>query len=1030
MHDLVGQTLGQYRIIEQLGKGGMATVFKAFQPSLERYVAVKVLPPYFAHEEGFSERFVREAKAIARLDHPHILPIYDYGQDHDVSYIAMKYVEAGTLKDIESAGPVSLEQALEIISQTAEALDYAHAQGVIHRDIKPANILMDHGRWVLLTDFGLAKMIEGSQQLTASGVGVGTPAYMAPEQGQGQRVDGRADIYSLGIVLYEMLTGCVPYEAETPLAVVLKHVTEPLRMPRLVNPNIPEAVELVILKALAKEPDDRYQTVGELATALRNAVEDAQLLGQTDTAWPTAPESAFAEPVVTVKAPEQPPELAPSDEITVPEVAPEAGVEAAQMPTEVVPGVTPVAQELAVEAPLPEPEPELAAVGAEAEPRPSKRRIPWWVFAVGGVLLVALIAVGVGFAFDWFGEGDYPEATAVAGQPPSKPTRPPPKEGGPPGQDRPLLVGVVNRPYLDVGSAIEILGAYLTVELEHPVEVVVIDDPTTLPGMLRDGAVDVVSLTTVEFVWLRGDENVPVKPVIFVPPIFHAELFVRDDGSVDELTDLRGRRVAVASWDNWAGILGMGAAIDEGLKIHQECEIVYVAPTFNPEANTEALRLLVDGEVDAAIVGGDSYDRAVEEIPGIEDNLDYWGESDSMVYGVIAVMPHLPEDQVWALYDALENADPEQIRAMVPFGEFFAPDEQDRELVERFAQALSAIGLEAWRLVENVPPGQEPPPPPPPPEPGAERPQPGELRVAVVPAPGWQVDGSRLLTPIVQSIFRASEDYGFELAVVENPGDANPVEVANRHIEEGFNVIVAVAWQAPEELWRLAEERPEVTFVVFGAPPRDPMPNVAMFGYRMGEMGFLAGALAGQASEKGMVGIVVGPRTNYTNQLLGGYEKGLGHSCPDCELIVRDADSFEDVDLGLGFGRELVAEGADVVFNAAGGTGSAAIRSAAEQGAWVIGVDWDEFKATFQEGRTPGADHLLGSVVVRADKYVYKALASLAEGRFEPGVHAMGIAEEGVEFIPSPGSGYPRQDELNGYLKELIVDVREGRMRP
>ena len=192
MHDLIGQTLGQYRIIEQLGKGGMATVFKAFQPSLERYVAVKVLPPYFAHEEGFSERFSREARSIARLDHPHILPIYDFGQEGEISYIAMKYVDAGTLQDIKPDGPFAPECAVDILSQTAQALDYAHEQGIIHRDIKPANILMDRGRWVLLTDFGLAKIVEGSQQLTASGVGVGTPAYMAPEQGQGRRVDARA----------------------------------------------------------------------------------------------------------------------------------------------------------------------------------------------------------------------------------------------------------------------------------------------------------------------------------------------------------------------------------------------------------------------------------------------------------------------------------------------------------------------------------------------------------------------------------------------------------------------------------------------------------------------------------------------------------------------------------------------------------------------------------------------------------------------------------------------------------------------
>jgi WD40 repeat protein len=275
MEGLIGQTLGQYRIVEPIGEGGMATVYKAYQPGLDRYVAVKVLPPIHAKTPGFSERFVREAKAIAGLHHPNILPVYDFGQDDGYSFIVMRYIEgARTLRDV-MAEPLSLEQIAGLMEQIAAALDHAHRQGVIHRDVKPANVLMDED-WALLTDFGLAKMTEASVKLTGSGVGVGTPAYMSPEQGQGLEIDHRTDIYSLGIILFEMLTGKIPHEAETPFAIVLKRVTEPLPMPRSINPGIPEPVERVILKALATDPADRFESVGEMAAALRKACETVE----------------------------------------------------------------------------------------------------------------------------------------------------------------------------------------------------------------------------------------------------------------------------------------------------------------------------------------------------------------------------------------------------------------------------------------------------------------------------------------------------------------------------------------------------------------------------------------------------------------------------------------------------------------------------------------------------------------------------------------------------------------------------------
>jgi serine/threonine protein kinase len=248
----------------------MAAVYKAYQPGLDRYVALKVLPAHLADEPGFAERFKREARAVAKLEHPHILPVYDYGQEGDLSYIAMRYVEGGTLKALLGK-PLELALIVGLIAQIGEALDYAHDHGVIHRDVKPSNVLLDKGNWALLTDFGVARMVEATQQLTATGVGVGTPAYMSPEQGQGKKVDGRSDIYSLGVVLYEMLTGRVPFEAETPLAVVWKHVNEPLPLPRSINPDVPEAVERVVLKAMAKAPEDRFGSASLMALDLETS---------------------------------------------------------------------------------------------------------------------------------------------------------------------------------------------------------------------------------------------------------------------------------------------------------------------------------------------------------------------------------------------------------------------------------------------------------------------------------------------------------------------------------------------------------------------------------------------------------------------------------------------------------------------------------------------------------------------------------------------------------------------------------------
>ena len=271
MPELIGRTLGQYKIIEQIGEGGMATVYKAYQAGLERYVALKVLSPLRAREADFSTRFRREAKAIAALHHPNILPVYDFGHEGEYHFLAMRYIAgAKTLYDLMKE-PLPPSQMSELISQVAAALDTAHSQGVIHRDVKPSNILLD-GTWALLGDFGLVKLSEESSKLTGSGVGLGTPAYISPEQGQGEQVDHRTDIYSLGVILFEMLTRQIPHDADTPFAIILKRVSEPMPSAQALNPDISEAVEAVLQKALATEPSERYESAGALAGAFKQAI--------------------------------------------------------------------------------------------------------------------------------------------------------------------------------------------------------------------------------------------------------------------------------------------------------------------------------------------------------------------------------------------------------------------------------------------------------------------------------------------------------------------------------------------------------------------------------------------------------------------------------------------------------------------------------------------------------------------------------------------------------------------------------------
>lgn len=267
----IGEIVGPYQIEEQLGQGGMATVYKAYHPALDRYVAIKVMDADLSKEPDFLERFRREAKAIAKLDNPHIVPVYDFDEHNNQPYIVLKLIPGPTLRDRMMASPLSNAEVLKIVSAVGDALQYAHNRGVLHRDTKPSNVLIgDDGR-VYLTDFGLAKIVESASSLTGDML-IGTPQYMSPEQAvNADTLDEGTDIYSFGVMLYEMVVGCLPFDAGTGFSIIEDHVYKMPPLPHVLKPGIPADVEQVLLTALEKKRSDRFANVAEMVNSFKKA---------------------------------------------------------------------------------------------------------------------------------------------------------------------------------------------------------------------------------------------------------------------------------------------------------------------------------------------------------------------------------------------------------------------------------------------------------------------------------------------------------------------------------------------------------------------------------------------------------------------------------------------------------------------------------------------------------------------------------------------------------------------------------------
>lgn len=322
---MIGKTIGGYVIEGQVGRGGMATVYLARQTSMNRVVALKMLPKNLTQDESYYKRFEREVNIVAQLEHRAIVPVYDHGEDDGQPYIAMRYMAGGSLDQQLTNGPMRPQDVLDVYAQIAPALDYAHSKNVLHRDLKPSNVLLDETGGAFITDFGIARIIgdhNPGATITTQGV-VGTPSYMSPEQAQGQPLDSRSDLYAMGVMLFELLTARRPFMSDTPYSIAVMQVTAATPSARAINPNISPAVEQVIFKTLRKKPDERYPTAAELVAALRLAIENPGGAVAHDT-QPHRPLSADTQPVqVTALQPPvmQQPFMPPPVSVSMPPVS-------------------------------------------------------------------------------------------------------------------------------------------------------------------------------------------------------------------------------------------------------------------------------------------------------------------------------------------------------------------------------------------------------------------------------------------------------------------------------------------------------------------------------------------------------------------------------------------------------------------------------------------------------------------------------------------------------------------------------------
>ena len=680
--DVVGNKLGKYDIQAEIGRGGMGAVYKGYDAMLDRLVAVKVLAPHLVWEQEFVQRFLREARAAARLKHPNVVTIHDVGQDGDRYYFVMEYLEGQTLTErIQQGGRMATDEVLRILRPLADALDYAHQRGLVHRDVKPGNVIVSPAGCVTLTDFGIVRAAQETR-LTATGTVVGTPEYMSPEQAKGLAVDSRSDQYSLAVVAYEMLAGQVPFEAESTLALLHKIAYDPPPPLRQARPGLPAEVEGVVVRGLAKEPGDRYGSVSAFVDALEQAYRGAKAGEAVSRPEVVAPPGRIQTKVLE-------PAVEPGHSTAPPPVQPDVATRAVE--PSAIPG--PAA--------------------------PLRRRVPVWTWAVGAL---AILALSVGLAIWGGGPDGEPAATAQPTEMPTEagevvvvqPTATSTMGGGDPTEivpEAPLQLGTEENPivwsFVPSGEMERVAGgAQAVADLLHEETGLYFETnvATEYAGVIEAMCSDppeahMGSLSTFAYVLAadRGCAEAELVSVRFDSPTYNGQIIVRADSGISSITDLAGKtfcRPDPLSASGWIiPRLTMRAA-----GLNPESDLAEIVDAGSHDAVVAAV---YNGDCDGGATYVDARSTIEEDNPDVMDVVAVIEVSADIPNDGVQFVPSVPEELRTKIIDGLLIvADTEGGQeALETAYSWYELEKHDDTFYDPFRQVLQAAGMS----VEDLP---------------------------------------------------------------------------------------------------------------------------------------------------------------------------------------------------------------------------------------------------------------------------------------------------------------------------------------
>ena len=1053
MSDLSGQYIGRYHILEQLGQGGMAVVYKAYDTRLEREAAVKVIRMQsFAPDvvEHMRKRFEREAKSLARLEHPNIVPIYDYGEFEGSPYLVMRFINGGTLKH-QTGRPMPYSNAAHLLAPMARALAYAHSQNVIHRDVKPANILITSGGEPMLSDFGVAKILESEEgnTLTGTGVGIGTPEYMAPEQWE-NKVSPQTDIYALGVVFYEMVTGRKPYTADTPAAVYKMQLMDPLPRPRTFVPGLPEQVEWILFKSLAKKPEDRYATMDEMAAALE------KLASKVD----TPPVQVRTPPVMATTAPHVRDEIT-RDQLVEPQAGKSAqkkgglpwvwiGVGAAVFLTLgillTVVGMWAAGQALAKPAPA-------AVVIPTAAPTDTPAAVRAAPTDVSALSAPAAGKIPVGIVLP---SKDEPRWI----------------------QDQTSFQNALNASGYDVQvlfSQNDIAREKANVEslISQGIKVLILcpQDATAAAAAADEAAAAGVKVISYDRL-IRDTKNVDYyvtfdsltvgriqaqylvdhakgkgEPLyLYAGAASDNNAFLFFEGSWEVLQP----RVADGTFVIKNSSEAVGLQVNPTLTWDQESRIIGQVTTnwdYNTAGNLAKSNLAQAAARDkgnvAILAPNDGTARAIADVFAADRDVKSYvvtgqdAEKASVQYiidgkqsmTVFKDTRVLARDAITAAEAFLTGSTPEQTSSYNN-GAVDVPAKPSVVIpVDKSSIKPALIDSGQFKFTDFSGLSAAAP---------ASPATTAGLKVGLVTDVGGVNDRS-FNQSAWQGVQKAARDFGFQARFIESKQPTDYEKNIDQFATEKYDVIITVGFLMGDATAAKAKQYPNIKFAIIdnayypskGVAYCDEtkkdcyadggLINVASLMFEEDQVGYLAGVLAGGMTKNGTVCTVSGMQIPPVERYVIGFQAGAKSVRADITALNVYVPSFTDPATGKETGVTMISQGCDVIFGVGSNTGNGGLLAAKEANLMAIGVDVDQY-ITYSEVRSA----LISSAMKNVDAAVYNYLGSVKGKSDRAGIFTANIQNGGVGLAPYHDWDSRIPGTVKAAVQKAILGLKNG----